>query len=375
MYKAKVTETEAEVSSAYELFYRSFGPTYYEAREVFDITRENDPTFKAENLFIVEDEEKSVVAALRTVTRDLVIFGEKFQMGGLATTVVQPEHRDKGLFDLLTRFALNEITNRGLSLCMVFARRAIDYIYVPHGFWGTPVERRYTLLDAPTSEAGSLSFRNMEIEDSPFLEKAYRQVYGQLSVFLDRPESLWKTKMKLPYFHKQFDAYICTPKGANEPIGYVIEQREKGIIDICCCDDDPETYKSMLFSKDSPVRDAAYIGMNLSTEHPAIKAFRGYAYSVFTRHPHYGGHVLKILDPYHQESKIMQLAKSQLARRGVKMPDNMSNYPRDLLARVITAALFGYEIPGTRTVLEISEESQWNILKPVDFIFSPLDEF
>lgn len=375
MYKAKIAETEAEVSAAYELFYRSFGPTYYESKQAFDITRENDPTMKkVENLFVVEDGGKSVVAALRTVVRDLVIFGEKFQMGGIPTTVVHPEHQDKGLFNLLTRFALNEMINRGLSLSMVFARRAIDYIYVPHGFWGTPVERRYTLLDPPELETDSLNFRRMELDDSSFLEKAYRQVYQHLSVFLDRPEALWKVKMKLPSFSKQFDAYICTLKGANEPIGYVVAQRDKGIIDICSCDEEPETYKSILFSKDSPVRDAALIGLNLSTEHPAIKAFRGHAYSIYTRHPHYGGNVLKILEPYNQESRIMQLVQSQLANRGAKI-SNMANLPPHIFSRVLTAALFGYEIPETRTVLEISEESQWNILKPVDFIFSPLDDF
>lgn len=375
MYKTKIAETETEVSAAYELFYRSFGPTYYEAKQAFDITRENDPTMKkVENLFVVEDEGKSVVAALRTVVRDLVIFGEKFQMGGIPTTVVHPEHQDKGLFNLLTRFALNEMINRGLSLSMVFARRAIDYIYVPHGFWGTPVERRYTLLDPPTLEGGSLNFKKTGVDDSPFLEKAYRQVYRYLSVFLDRPDSLWRMKLKMPFFHKQFDAYICTPKETNEPIGYVIGQREKGIIDICCCDEDPETYQAILFSKDSPVRDAAHVGMNLSTEHPAIQAFRGCAYSIYTRHPHYGGNVLKILEPYNQDSRIMQLVRSQLASRGAKI-SNMANSPPEVFSRVLTAALFGYEVPETRTVLEISEESPWNILKPVDFIFSPLDDF
>jgi len=375
MYKVKIAETEAEVSSAYELFYRSWGPTYYEAKEVFDITREYDPTLKVENLFIVEDEGKSVVAALRTVIRDLIIFGENFQIGGIATTVVHPEHQGKGLFDLLTRFTLGEMIKRGLSLCLVFARRAIDYIYVPHGFWGTPVERRYTLLDPLTLEASSLSFRKMGMEDTPFLERAYRQVYGRLSVFLDRPEFIWKTKMKLPFFNKQYDAFICTRKGTNEPIGYVIGQSDKGIVDICCCDDDPETYQAMLFSKDSLVRDTAHVGLNLSTEHPAIQAFRGYAYSIFTRHPHYGGNVLKILDPYNQESKMMQLVQSQLANRGVKILNNIANFPPYIVSRVITAGLFGYEIPETRTVLEISEESRWSILKPVDFIFSPLDDF
>lgn len=116
MYQVKIAKTEPEVSAAYELFYRSFGPSYYEVKEVFDISREYDPTMKAENLFIAKDEGKSVVAALRTVVRELTVFGENFQIGGIATTAVHPEHRGKGLFDLLTRFALNEMIKRGLSL-------------------------------------------------------------------------------------------------------------------------------------------------------------------------------------------------------------------------------------------------------------------
>ncbi len=375
MYKVKIAETNVEVSAAYELFYRSFGPTYDEAKEAFDISRECDPTMKTENLFIVETKGKLVVAALRTVTRDLTLFGEKFKIGGIATTVVHSNHRGKGLFNLLTQFALNEMIRRELNLCLEFARRAIDYINIPHGFWGAPVERRYTILDPPTLEAGSLNFRKMEIEDAPFLEKAYLQVYKSLPVFLDRPESLWKTKMKLPVFSMQYDAYICYEGGSDEPIGYVIGQRESGIIDICTCDGNPKTYQSILFTEGSPVRDTACIGMSLSTEHPAIKAFQGYAYSIYTRHPHYGGHILRILNPYDQESRIMKLAKSQLANRGVKIPGNIADFPPYVVSRVITAAMFGYEIPETRTVLGISEEAPWNILKPVDFIFSPLDNF
>lgn len=371
MHKVKIAETEAEAESAYELFYRSFGPTYYDSKEVFDLTRKYDPTLTNENLFIIK-EKNSVIAAARTVTRGLKIFGEKFDIGGIATTVVHPEHRGKGLFDATTQFILNEMINRGLSLCLVFARRAVDNIYVKHGFWGTPVERRFTILDPPDLDLG-LRFRPIQIQDIPFLEKTYRQVSESTPVFLDRSKPLWMNKMKSPPFYKRFDGYICIQK--SEKIGYVIAEREKGIIDICSCDGNPDTYKSILFSKNSPVREAALRGIGLSTEHLAIKAFRGYAYSIFTRHPNHGGNVLKILDPYDSNSKIMKLVESQLANRDIKIPDDLSDFQPHIVSRVITAALFGYEIPETRAVLKISEQSRWNTLKPVDFIFSSLDDF
>ena len=73
MYKAKVAETEAEVNSAYELFYRSFGPYNYEAKDIFDISRENDPTMKPENLFIMEDEGKSIYEIVKKKMDDLIL--------------------------------------------------------------------------------------------------------------------------------------------------------------------------------------------------------------------------------------------------------------------------------------------------------------
>lgn len=388
MYKVKIADTETEAESAYELIYRSFGPTYYDCKEFFDSTRRHDPTLINKNLFIIKEsvkERETIIAALCTVTRTLTIFDKKFDIGGLATTVVHPEYRGKGLFNVLTQFVLNEMASRNLSLCLVFARRAIDNIYVKHGFWGIPVERIFRILDPPdiADIAEVLSFRTAQIEDIPFLEKIYHQVYGHTPVFLDRPKPLWINKMKNPNFHKRFAAFICTQKGTDEsigdepagdePTGYVISEHEKGIIDIGCSNGSPEIYKAILFSKDSPVRKAASMGISLSTAHPAIKTFRGYSYSIYTRHPHYGGHMLKILNPYDCESIIMKLVTSQLANRDSKISYN--NAPLHVFSRVITAALFGYEVMETRYVLEISEESKWNILKPVDIIFSAMDEF
>ena len=369
MYKVKIAETESEEESAYELFYKSFGPTYYDAKEVFDLTRKYDPTLKNENLFIIKEKD-SVIAAVRTVTRSLKLFDKRFDICGIATTVVHPEHRGKGLFNIITQSVLNEMVNRRLSLCLIFARRAIDNIYVNHGFWGTPVERRFTVLDAPELDV-NLSFRRIQIEDISFMEKTYRQVYGSMSVFIDRPKPLWHAKMKNPNFHKQFDGYVCTQNETE--IGYVISEHGKGIIEVCSCSDDQDTYKSIFFSRNSPVREAALSSISLSMEHPAMKAFRGHAYSIFTRHPHYGGNILKIFNPCDKKSKIMKLVESRLANRDIKIPDGLENFPPHVVSRVIISALFGYEVPETRNVLEIGEK--WNTLKPVDFLFSSLDDF
>jgi len=372
MFKIKVAETESEADSAYELFYRNFGTTYYDSKKFFDSTRKYDPTMTNENLFIIK-ERKSVVVAARTVRRSIKIFDKTFDIGGIATTVVHPNYRGKGFFDIITQFVIDEmIKKRGLSFCMVFARRAIDNIYVKHGFWGTPVERRFIVLDPPNLDK-KLSFRKMQIEDIPFLEKTYKQVYGKMPVFLDRPKALWANKLKNPSLNERLNGYIFTNN--EKKIGYTITENGKGIIETCSHNENPDAYKFMLFSKNSPAREAALTGMALSTEHPAIKAFRGHAYSIFTRHPHYGGNILKILNPYNRESKIMKLVESKLAECDVKIPDDFRGIPSHIVSRVLTAALFGYEVPETREVLKISEDSKWNILKPIDFIFSTMDDF
>ena len=375
MYKVKIAGNEQDATAAYELFYRSFGPTYYDAKEAFDFTYKYDLTLTNDNLFIIKDEKESIIAATRTLTRNLKIFDEKFDMGGIATTVVHPKYRGKGLFDAITKFILNKMIERGLCLCFVFARRSIDHIYVKHGFWGTPVERKIKILNPPHQNKNILNFRKIQVKDISFLEKTYQNVYENLPVYIDRSKQLWLTKIKHPSFNKRFHGYICTQKTTDKPIGYAIAEHGKGIVDVCSSGESPEIYESILFSKNSPVREAASTNISLPTEHPAVKAFRGCSYSIYTRHPHYGGNVLKILDPYNRETKIMKLVDSKLAARDVKISKDFINLPPHIVSRVITAALFGYEIPETRTVLEISKESRWNTLKPVDFIFSSLDDF
>lgn len=375
MYKIKIAKDEHEAKSAYELFYRSFGPTYHDTKVFFDVTRKYDSTLINENLFIVLDENKNVVATCRTVTRHLKILGKTFDIGGIATTVVHPAHRGKGLFTLLTNYVLEEMTRRDFSLCMVFARRAIDYIYVKHGFWGASVERRFTVLDPPTWDKNLILFKKLQISDIPFLEKTYRQVYKETPVWLDRPKQLWMTKMKNPSFQKQFDGYLCTQKNTSKPVGYVIAEKEMGIVEVCSHVDSVEIYKSILFSNNSPVREASLKSICLSTEHPALKTLKGYSYSIFTRHPNYGGHVLKILNPYNSESKLMSMLTSKLDDCGISIPKNTTRIPPHLFSRVLTAALFGYEVPETRSVLHAKDYLRWDHLKPLDFLFSPLDEF
>ena len=115
MYEVKITDTEKEAESAYELFYKSFGPNYYESKATFDSTRRYDLTLNNNNLFIIKDEKNTVIATARTVNRSLKIFSEKFEIGGIATTAVHPDYRGKGLFNIITKFILNEMINRNLS--------------------------------------------------------------------------------------------------------------------------------------------------------------------------------------------------------------------------------------------------------------------
>lgn len=375
MFNVKVAETESEEFQAYELFYKSFGPTYFDAREDFNLTRNLDPTMKIENLFIVTNEKKEVVAAVRTVKRELKIFRKKFNIGGISSIAVDQEYRGKGLFNLLIQFILKEMIKRELSLCMEFAARRIDNINVPHGFWGAPVERKLIILDPPSIENNNFHYRKIEIEDIPFLEKTYRKTYGKMSVFIDRPGDLWKIKISPRFMPNILNGYICLKNNTKEPAGYLINEAGKGIIEIATNDKDINTYKVMLFSKSSPLLKDCQNGLCLSTEHPAIKALRGHSYSIYTRHPHYGGHILKILDPYNRKSRIMALVKEQLDKRGAKINTSINNMPEYIYTRVITAALFGYEVAETRDIIKIGKNSAWDMMKPVDFFFSSLDEF
>lgn len=315
MYKVEIAETKNEIDLAYELFYKSFGPNYHECKEFFDSTREDAP------VFIIKDG-NSIIASLRTVNRSLNLFGERFDIGGIATTVVHPNYRGLGLFNELTSSALNNMENRSLSMCLVFARKAIDNIYVKHGFWGVPVERMIKILN-PIQIDNCLNFRTIQSEDIPFIEKIHNEVYKQQSVFLDRPLSSLENKIK------QYKGYIFNN------MGYVIIKDEL-IIEIGSHDID--TYNVILFSRNSPAKDK---GFRISLEHPIMKTIYRYSYSIYTRHPNNGGHMLKILN----EPKIMKIINS----KGINIKMGISE---------ITSSLFGYDT-----------------LKPIDFVFSPIDEF
>ena len=139
-----LAETPEDERMAYELFYRCFGPSYFEAKQTFDITREFDTTMIRQNLFIMKNEKDEVIATARTSEETLSIHQKQFSIGGIATTAVHPKYRGKGLFTRLTDSVLEKMNHVRLDLALVFARRAIDNIYTKHGFWGTPVERRFT---------------------------------------------------------------------------------------------------------------------------------------------------------------------------------------------------------------------------------------
>lgn len=372
MEEVKIAEEEKDAAAAYGLFYKCFESS--DARAMFDVTRKYDPTLTNENLFIIKDK-GDVIAAARTVVRTLRIFNEGFDIGGIATTAVHPAYRGKGLFNVLTKFVLNKMIERDLGLCLVFARRAIDNIYVKHGFWGAPVERRFSLPDPPIFGKSGLSFREAQYRDIPFLEMAYRKVYGGLPVFLDRPGQLWQIKFNTPSFMQKHKCYICTQGKGGEPVGYAVVEDGKGVVEACATTGDDSIYPRMLFSKDSTLMKGAVQNLSLPLGHPAIKSLEGHPSSVFTRHPDFGGHVLKILDPYNFDSRIMRLLEVQLSKKGAAISADYGKAQQYQFSRVVTAALFGYEIPETKSVLEIRDAARWGRSKPVDFIFSSLDEF
>lgn len=371
MVNVEIANNEADAQFAYKLFYRCFDSP--NAKISFDLTRQYDPTLKNENLFIIKDERQNVIAALRTVVRTMRILGEEFKVGGIATTAVHPDYRKRGFFDVLTKYALEKMKERNLDLCLVFARRAIDNIYIKYGFWGLPVERRITLLNPPIINESKMEFRNVQATDIGFLEKIYNKSYGILPVSLNRPGQLWLAKIKNPDFEKNYKCVIFTKK--NEPVGYVVAENEKGIIEVGSMEEKQDIYREMLFSKVSPVKEYAVKCLALPFEHPAIKSVSGYGYSIFTRHPDFGGHVIRILNPYNTNSKIMKLVNRELIKRGAALPDEPNGYASYIYSRVLISALLGYEIVETRTVLKIIDKDRWNSLKPIDVILSSLDAF
>lgn len=374
-YNISVAETEDDESGAYELFYRSFGPTYYESREKFDISRRYDRTLKPQNLYIARNADNKVIAALRSVERELNIFNRKFTIGGIATTAVHPDYRGLGLFDDLTTFALNDMMGKRLAMCLVFARRAIDNIYIKHGFWGTPVEKKFTLISPPWLKNEKYDYIPIDEENMGIPAKLYREVYSDVPVFLSRSDDLWLSKVFNPSFGQNIRGYLCYDRAEGDYGGYVIAESGTGIIEVCASKESEGIYNELLFSGNSPFYNEVARGLCLPDNHPAMIEFAGEAHSVYRRHPHNGGNVMRILNHSEEDSEIMSLLAGELSRRGVEMPELTDKCPDNIYLRIITAALFGYEVPETRDVLNIEKQSEWNLVKPLDFIFTPMDDF
>ncbi|MBI5134697.1 GNAT family N-acetyltransferase [Candidatus Uhrbacteria bacterium] len=372
----RVVRSKKDEQEAYELLYKAYGPSYFHAKEVFDVTRIYDSTLNKKNLFILKEGD-SLVGAVRTVTRRLMVFGQEFSVGGIAAIVVEPRYRRGGaVFHSMTQSVLSEMSNRGLDFCLIFARRAVDHFFVRHGFWGTPVEKNIRLLNPPHPQATSIQFRCIKDSDVPFLERMHRSINQYFSVFLERPKELWMSKIKNSSFTARFDAYLCIDTFTSLPVGYVVAEPAGTIIEAALLPDYKLWYPSVFFSQSSPVFEAALRGLSLPQEHPALRMLRGHAYSSFTRHPHYGGNLLKILNPTDHDSPLMECVRRQLAQRGVIINERLlRGVTPQSVSRVLTAALFGYEVQETRMVLEIPEDSPWERMIPVDVLFSALDDF
>jgi len=371
MYDVSIAKEEKEVHEAYELFYRSFGKTYYDAKDAFDLSKSIDPTLKTKNVFVMKNEYGTVIGAARTVERDINISGESFHIGGIATTALHPKYRGEGLFTKLTDFVLDNMAKRKLSLCLVFARRNIDNIYVKHGFWGTPVERNYVLLNPPEIITKNYWFRRATESDIPLLEKMYRKVYGNLPVYLERPEYLWRIKLQEGKGTRFYGYVLFDLNSSSEsPIGYLFTEHNK-IIELAADSTDPSIYKTMLFSNISPVSEFAKQGFSVPLTHPAITEMQGEPYSIYTRHPTNGGNILRILD---KDPKIKSMLRKSLQKWGFSEGEIRSVIGEPDHVQMKTAALFGYETKDTKKVFGIPEESRLN-KKPMDFILSGLDDF
>lgn len=141
--------TDRDVTAAFELASRVFGPNQFDAERTKQFVLEHvEPLRRRDNLTLAKSEGE-VVGLVRRVSRRLRFGGVSMAATGITSVAVAPQLRGKGIGRQLMHAAHRHGVACGDEVAVLYARRAVDGWYAQLGYLGIGqhVELRLTSTD------------------------------------------------------------------------------------------------------------------------------------------------------------------------------------------------------------------------------------
>jgi len=185
-------------------------------------------------------------------------------------------------------------SKRGFKYALLFARRAVDHLYVKHGFYGVAA---YNEIEVRIESAGKtnlpIEFRPLDEAYAKFYQKVYDDCYDSCNGFMHRDLYYWK------YVLEKLKSSIEVEARAiffnEKPAGYVIYTNNK-ILEIAFEEFVPftELVRALHHQLISRGKNKTLV-FEASFNHALHRHIIMMDYKITFRECHFGGHMMKKL--------------------------------------------------------------------------------
>lgn len=282
----------SEVEQAYELAARTFGPSYFEARESKTHLRALEPMASTLDA-VVAIHHGEVVGFVRIVDRAVWLGGRTLAVGGITSVAVRPDFRGKGIGRDIMEAALMRSRERGDALSIAFARRAVDRFYWRLGYIGLGSHVHMTVSPGPATEGRRCDVRSgLDQAPTELYRDAYAASYEGLPLSFNRSAQWWTTfaeRMKL--INPQEGHGLNTVFVGGAAVGYYAAYQGRVIEAAGIADSTGHVLDAVMAHGDAPEQALA-----LPVAHWCMAACRHFNHELRVRQAWDGGHVVRVLD-------------------------------------------------------------------------------
>lgn len=221
-YRIQTGEESFDLDEVIELVSRTYGPNYYDAKEIHGWLLRHEPTLSADNFVLARDRKGSLIGLVRIVIRKICFGGETLSCGGISTVCVHSQWRHRGVATALMETADRVMETRGLDLAFLHARRVLDGFYSKVGYGGINRYLNLEILSPPCSGSELTTVPAQESNISR-LERCYESVYRVLTGSIIRRTDMWHFLLgKSPLVKPPYIVHECREKGSDSFEGYLI---------------------------------------------------------------------------------------------------------------------------------------------------------
>ena len=281
-------ESDREVRAGYDLAARVFGPNYVESKAHKDRLLALEPPIDVRDV-VVGCDGGEVVAIVRIVNRAIRLGASTLKAGGITAVAVDPGRRGQGIGRAVMEAAIARSRQRGDTLSIAFARRAVDGFYWRLGYVGVGCHPRITVRVGAVPQSGSVSIEDgLSAAAVQMCRGFYAASYGELPLSFVRDDTAWALIAQRLSWPPA--ARLVMVKDSGNPAGYYIVS--EGIVIEAA--GDPAPLKAALLQYEAT--PGGELVLNLLPEHPVARLFRGQNHTTSVRYAWDGGHVVRVLD-------------------------------------------------------------------------------